>query len=83
MQEHCGVTEFSCKPPLGSGGSKNAEYKRSLDVFEKTIQENGIYFGIAFLYDSQYNREDLKKMMDIMEENKKSRWFKPFKGQVI
>lgn len=50
------------------GGTKKGEYCRSIDLFEKIFKEQGVYFALAFLYDSQYEREDLGEMMKIIEK---------------
>ena len=46
-------------------------------MFELILLNQGIYFAIAFLYDSGYTTDDLKNMMTVMErqaikENNKS-----------
>lgn len=50
------------------GGTKDAEYRRTIDMIPQIFAEhgkNGTYFVLAFLYDSQYSNEDLKAMMDL------------------
>ena len=54
--------------PNPFGGTKDAEYKRSIELFSEIFKEKGAYFALAFLYDSQYDRIDIKAMMDIMEK---------------
>ena len=51
--------------PSPFGGTKNAEYRRSIELFEEIFTKQGVYFALAFLYDSQYGREDVKKMMEL------------------
>lgn len=50
------------------GGTKKGEYCRSIDLFERIFNEQGTYYALAFLYDSQYEREDLGEMMLIMKK---------------
>jgi len=52
------------------GGSKEAEYRRSIEMFEKIYSEKGLYFALAMLYDSQYGNEDLLGMMEILKPGK-------------
>lgn len=51
--------------PSPFGGTKNAEYRRSIELFKEIFDKQGTYFALAFLYDSQYDREDIKKMMEL------------------
>lgn len=46
--------------------SKNAEYRRSIELFEEIYKTQGAYFALAFLYDSGYEGKDLKRMMDLI-----------------
>lgn len=48
------------------GATKKGEYYRSIELFEQIFKEQGVYFALAFLYDSQYEREDLKAMMELI-----------------
>ncbi len=45
---------------------KNAEYRRSIELFEEVYKEQGLYFALALLYDSGYTSKDLKNMMDLI-----------------
>ncbi len=56
--------------PSPFGGSKNAEYRRSIEMFEQIYKEKGLYYALAFLYDSQYTNEDLLGMMEILKPGK-------------
>ena len=60
-----------CTSPSAFGGTKSAEYERSVDCFEQLIEADvvgqGPYFALALLYDSQYNREDIGEMLMIMQ----------------
>lgn len=47
------------------GATKTGEYHRSIELFEEIVKTQGVYFGLAFLYDSQYDREDIRKMMEL------------------
>lgn len=49
-------------------GTKKAEYLRTIDMLEEKIKYQGIYFTLAFLYDTQQEREDIKAMLNILEE---------------
>ncbi len=46
-------------------GSKHAEIVRTNELFEQIYKEKGLYFAIALLYDSQYDRKDLAMMMEL------------------
>lgn len=50
------------------GGTKQAEYNRSIEHMEEIFKDQGIYFVLAFLYDSGYGMDDIKNMMDILEK---------------
>jgi len=50
-----------------SYGSKDAEYKRTLELFNEIFETKGVYFALAFLYDSQYDRNDIAKIMKLLE----------------
>lgn len=54
------------------GGSKRTEYLRTIDVLKRIFEEQGIYYVLAFLYDSQYDRQDIAAMMDIIYPGKNS-----------
>jgi len=47
------------------GATKTGEYYRSIELFEEIVKTQRAYFGLAFLYDSQYDREDIRKMMEL------------------
>lgn len=49
------------------GGTKKAEYNRSIELFKEIYKAKGLYYALALLYDSQYDRKDIKAMMDILE----------------
>ena len=56
--------------------TKNQEYYRTIEMIENILSnkcsKKEIMFMLYFLHDLQYNREDLKKMADIInKENKK------------
>lgn len=58
------------------GGTKKAEYIRSLEMFENIIKggkhgKNNLYYALALFYDSGYGSEDLKAMMDILDPRNK------------
>lgn len=56
--------------PSAFGGTKDAEYRRTIELFEETFKEKGTYYALALLYDSQYDREDILKMMEILKPGK-------------
>lgn len=49
--------------------TKKQEYLRSIEMLQevqaKYVGQSKDYFLLAFLYDSQYTREDIKAMMDL------------------
>ena len=49
------------------GGTKSAEYRRSAELFAEICKTKDPYYAIAFLADSQYNNEDLKKIMEYIK----------------
>jgi len=51
--------------------TKKQEYKRSAEVFEKIFKEQGTYYALAFLYDSQYTRDDIGKIMEFIYPKRK------------
>ena len=54
------------------GGSKAQEYKRTIEHLQQIAKEQDIYFVLAFLYDSQYDRDDIAAMMDLIHPGKNS-----------
>lgn len=52
--------------------TKNAEYRRTLEMFNDIFKSKGMYFSLAFLYDSGYTNEDIKKMMELMVNDTKN-----------
>ena len=59
------------------GSTKQAEYMRSAEHFTNIAIEQGLYFALAMLYDSQYSNADIKIILNIMEKDNRN--FKPFK----
>lgn len=53
------------KPTMGA--TKNGEYRRSIEMLDKIYKEQGLYFVLAFLYDSQYDRNDILAMLEILK----------------
>jgi len=58
--------------------TKKQEYLRSIDLFEEIFKRpeaaqggGGVYYALAFLYDSQYGNEDLKQMMELCKPKPK------------
>lgn len=49
------------------GATKEGELQRSVEIFEHICKEKHPYFALAFLYDSQYGRDEIKTMMELME----------------
>jgi hypothetical protein len=65
--------DISFLPPMGP--TKTAEYNRSIemmaDIFKKhEAKGNGAYYVLAFLYDSEYDRADIAKMMELCKPKK-------------
>jgi hypothetical protein len=54
--------------PSAFGGSKDSEYRRTIELFEEIYKKDGLYFALALLYDSGYDRKDIKSMMKILVE---------------
>ncbi len=47
--------------------TKQQEYKRTLEMLPDILKkEHGLYFALAFLYDSGYEGKDLKEMMKLI-----------------
>jgi hypothetical protein len=46
--------------------TKQQEYQRTAELFEQIVIEQGAYFALAFLYDSGYNNNDLKEILNCM-----------------
>ena len=64
------VSHITGISPSPFGGTKNAEYRRSIQMFEQIYKEKGLYFALAFLYDSQYGSKDILAMMEILKPRK-------------
>lgn len=54
------------------GPTKDAEYRAAIAGFEAIYREQGLYFALAFLYDSGYGREDIHKMMLLLEKKEQA-----------
>lgn len=52
------------------GATKKGEYYRTIELLDEIYKEQGLYFVLAFLWDAQYNREDIKNMMELIHPNK-------------
>ncbi len=57
--------------PSPFGSNKNSEYKKSIELFSEIFEEQGVYYALSFLYDSQYDKDDIKKMMELCKPVKK------------
>lgn len=57
---------------FGNGGTKEVEYRISIELFKQIFESQGVYFALAFLYDSGYDREDIGKMMELIAPKRKS-----------
>lgn len=55
------------------GGTKEGELHRSAEMFEDLCRNEHPYFALAFLYDIGYGREEIKRMMDILESELRRR----------
>ncbi len=55
------------------GGTKQGEYNRTIEMLEEIFKTQGIYFVLAFLWDSGYDRDDIKNMMEILEKKVKKK----------
>lgn len=57
--------------------TKKQEYLRSIEMLQevqaKYKGQSKDYFLLAFLYDSQYTREDIKNMMELCKPSKVER----------
>jgi len=52
--------------------TKKQEYKRTLEMLPTILRkENGLYYALAFLYDSGYEGKDLKEMMELIHPRNK------------
>lgn len=47
------------------GGTKLGEYHRTKEMIEKILNEQGLYFVLMFLVDSNYNQEDIKAIAEL------------------
>lgn len=56
------------------GATKTGEYYRTIEmiesIFKKHGGKDGVYYVLAFLWDCQYNREDIAKMMELCTPKK-------------
>jgi hypothetical protein len=60
----------SSQSPSPFGGTKDAEYRRTIEMFEEIYSEKGLFYALAFLYDSQYDRQDILAIMEILKPGK-------------
>lgn len=52
------------------GATFEGELQRSAELYEQIAEETGSFFALYFLYDSQYNREHIKRILDIMQQRR-------------
>ena len=55
------------------GGSKKNEYIRTCEMFVNICNTQGAYFALALLYDSEYDRDDIKQILSILYKTEGSR----------
>lgn len=55
---------------LSTGGTFEGELYRTAEMLVKIAEEQGIYFAIAFVYDSGYTQEDIKKLLPILQNTR-------------
>lgn len=53
-----------------SFGSKDKELLRTAEMLVDIAEKQGVYFAVAFLYDSQYNLDILKRLLPILENRR-------------
>ena len=51
--------------------TKQAEYRRSAEMFEDLYKTQGAYFALAILIDSQYDNKDLKEVLNYIKPEKR------------
>jgi len=52
------------------GATKQGEYRRSIEMIDDIQRKKGTLLMLCFLIDSQYDTEDLKKMVNIICKDK-------------
>jgi len=50
-----------------TGGTKEAEYLRTIELFERIFHKQGTYYALAFLCDTQTENKDLKEMIKLIQ----------------
>lgn len=52
------------------GGTKEGELQRSADLYLEIANdpERGPFFALYFIYDSQHDRQDVKRILDNVQE---------------
>tara|TARA_R100000388_G_scaffold93298_2_gene77692 strand:+ start:511 stop:693 length:183 start_codon:yes stop_codon:yes gene_type:complete len=51
-------------------GNKEGELQRTAEYICNIQENQGLFFAIAFLADSQYNNEELQRITQIMSERR-------------
>ena len=54
------------------GGTRKGELDRSAVLFENILKDQGIYFALMFLADSDYNNKEIKEIAKRFKPIKKS-----------
>ena len=54
------------------GGSLKRELYRTAEMLVDISEKQGIYFAIAFLYDSNYDIDQIKTLLSILKNTKNS-----------
>ena len=52
------------------GGSLQAELIRTAEMLVQIAQEKGVFFAVAFLYDSSYDTARIKALLPILQNTK-------------
>jgi len=52
------------------GATRKGELYRTIDVLENILKEQGLYFVLAFIYDAQYTRKDIKDTLELLKGQK-------------
>ena len=50
------------------GSTRHGEYQRTIEHLIDINEDQGLYYAIAFLYDAQYDRDDIKIILEMWKK---------------
>ena len=52
-----------------TGGTMNAELRRTAELVVETAKNQGVYFAVALLYDASYDHATIGRLLPFLQES--------------